>query len=53
MAFEPRRYVNEERLGTRKRLAFLNRTIHKDCDKTDVMFTVVREINSGFILYLL
>jgi len=32
---------------------FLNRTIHKVCDKTNVPFTVVREINARFILYLL
>lgn len=32
---------------------FLNRTIQKVCDKTSVQFTVVREINAGFILYLL
>jgi len=32
---------------------FLNRTIHKVCDKTNVTFTAVREVNAGFILYLL
>jgi hypothetical protein len=43
----------DEILGTGKQLAFLNRTIHKACDKTNVLFAVVREVIAVFIPYLL